>query len=184
VDEPGTHWCRALYEVTSARLILYGRALGLSHAESEDVLQETFMSLLRLGEPPRDPGRYCVRAFRNRALNHRRGWLRRLTRELESRRWFEGGDQGGWGLREQVAVRAMEALPPEQREVVVLRIWHGFTFEAIGEVTGVTGNTAAGRYRYALVRLRAALKGASDGLDECVGARVTCLEAQGPFGPA
>jgi hypothetical protein len=40
-------WCEQLYEDQAAKLILYGRALGLSHAEAEDVLQETFIALLR-----------------------------------------------------------------------------------------------------------------------------------------
>ena len=31
----------------AAELILYGRALGLSHSEAEDVLQETFLALMQ-----------------------------------------------------------------------------------------------------------------------------------------
>ncbi len=44
--EGNDHWCRPLYESKAAGLILYGRALGLSHGEAEDVVQETFVSLL------------------------------------------------------------------------------------------------------------------------------------------
>ena len=40
-------WCEALYQQKAAELMLYGRALGLSHGEAEDVLQETFLALLR-----------------------------------------------------------------------------------------------------------------------------------------
>ena len=75
--------CRALYERKAAELILYGRALGLSHAEAEDVLQETFMALLRLADWPEQPERYCVRAYRNRALNLRRNLWSRVRHELE-----------------------------------------------------------------------------------------------------
>jgi len=65
-----------LYEAKAAELVLYGRALGLSHAEAEDVLQETFICLMKRGEPPLMPEHYCVRSFRNRALNYRRSlWL-------------------------------------------------------------------------------------------------------------
>src|SRR4029450_1547061 len=83
------HWCESLYEAQAAQIILYGRALGLSHSEAEDVLQETFVALLKLDKTPDNPLHYCVRGFRNRALNYRRSLLRRLTRELESTRWFE-----------------------------------------------------------------------------------------------
>src|SRR5215469_14371758 len=83
------HWCGRLFDEQAAQLILYGRALGLTHGESEDVLQETFLALMRLEAPPAKAQHYCVRAFRNRALNHRRSLWRRLTREWESLRWFE-----------------------------------------------------------------------------------------------
>ena len=47
-------WCEALYEAKAAELILYGRALGLSHGEAEDVLQETFLALMQM--PQRSAG--------------------------------------------------------------------------------------------------------------------------------
>ena len=65
--QPG--WCEPLYEAKAAELIVYGRALGLTHGEAEDVLQETFIALFKLRERPSRPEHYCVRAFRNRALN-------------------------------------------------------------------------------------------------------------------
>src|SRR5512141_1765997 len=82
-------WCEALYEAQAAKLVLYGRALGLSHAEAEDVLQETFIALLKVRRPLQKPEWHALRSYRNRALNYRRSLWRRLTRELESRRWFE-----------------------------------------------------------------------------------------------
>jgi RNA polymerase sigma-70 factor (ECF subfamily) len=151
-------------------LVLYGRALGLSHGEAEDVLQDTFLALLRLETAPREPAHYCVRAFRNRALNLRRGLLRRLVRELESAAWFEGS--AAEDPRERAAMEAMVRLPADQREVVVLKIWHGYTFDEIGELTGVSPNTAAGRYRYALERLR----GVGETAPEPIGAGETVVE--------
>ena len=47
-------WRRRLYELKAADLILYGRALGLSHGEAEDVLQETFLALMQMAECPRE----------------------------------------------------------------------------------------------------------------------------------
>src|SRR6185295_2761805 len=96
-------WCQSLYESHAAQIVLYGRALGLSHSESEDVVQETFMALLQRGEAPEQPLHYCLRSFRNRALNYKRGLWRRLTRELESSRWFERAD--GESPQERLATR-------------------------------------------------------------------------------
>src|SRR5690348_3496770 len=89
VSNEDRHWCEALYQSKAADLVLYGRALGLSHCEAEDVLQETFIALMALDSEPRQPIYYCLRSFRNRALNYRRSLWRRLSRELESSRWFE-----------------------------------------------------------------------------------------------
>ena len=179
-EQPG--WCETLYEAKGAELILYGRALGLSHAESEDVLQETFMALMKLAEPPVQPAHYCVRSFRNRALNYRRGLWRRVAREFESHRWFERSSSETH--TERKAMRCLTGLPPEQREVIVLKIWHEQTFEEIGELLVISPHTAAGRYRYGLQKLKSCLKGALYDRDERIGDGIAFVEAAPPFGEA
>ena len=141
----------------AAKLVLYGRALGLSHGESEDLVQDLFVRLLQREEDPDEPIRYCLRAFRNRAFNYRKSLWRRLTREWEAQAWFEvRADE--LDPRETAAMRCLATLPPEQREVVVLKIWHGLTFATIAEMVQLSPNTVAGRYRYGLRRLRRALE--------------------------
>ena len=54
--------------------------------------------------------------------------------------------------------RALEQLPPEQRDVFVLYEESGLTLEEIGRITGVAMETAKSRLRYAVGKLRAALK--------------------------
>ncbi|MFM8468555.1 MAG: RNA polymerase sigma factor [Limisphaerales bacterium] len=150
-------WCRELFEAHAAQLILYGRALGLSHGEAEDVVQEVFLELLRRVEPPEQPERFLVRAFRNRAFNHRRGLWRRLAREFESLTWFETPPDTA--PAERAAMKALARLPAEQREVIVLKLWHQHTFEEIAALVELSPNTVAARYRYGLLKLRTALKG-------------------------
>ena len=174
-------WCEELYAAKAAGLLLYGRALGLSHGEAEDVLHDVFRQLLALGVRPAEPTFYAVRAFRNRALNHRRTLWRRVAREFESVRWFE---RDGDPAAEQAAVRALAGLPAAQREAIVLKLWHGLTFEAIGEATGVSPHTAAGRYRYGLEKLRAQLKGDPHEFLGESGAAAGGLPAPAAFGPA
>jgi RNA polymerase sigma-70 factor (ECF subfamily) len=152
VADREVHWCEELYEAQAAQLILYGRALGLSHGEAEDVVQDTFVALMQLGARPEKPAHYCIRAFRNRALNYRRTLWRRITRELESHRWFEKSI--GETPEERAAMQALAQLPQEQREVIVLKIWHEYTFETIAELLEISPNTAAGRYRYGLQKIR------------------------------
>jgi RNA polymerase sigma-70 factor (ECF subfamily) len=173
-------WCEPLYSAKASELIVYGRALGLSHGEAEDVLQETFVALLKLKERPKQPEHYCVRTFRNRALNYRRGLWRRLTREWESLRWFERAPQES--PTERQAMRALAELPQDQREVIVLKIWHEYTFEEIGTLLDLSPNTAAGRYRYGLQKIRISLKGETYERVERTGNAIAFLGATPPFG--
>lgn len=52
---------------------------------------------------------------------------------------------------------ALEELPAEQREVVLLRLEQDLSLEEIGEVTGVGRETVKSRLRYAMDKLRARL---------------------------
>ena len=53
--------------------------------------------------------------------------------------------------------RALDALPPEQREVLLLRLEQELTLEEIGDITGVGRETVKSRLRYAMDKLRASL---------------------------
>ena len=175
IESEHSDWCERLYETKAAQLILYGRALGLSHGEAEDVLQETFLGLMQLPQPPTQPAHYSLRSFRNRALNHRRSLWRRLTRELESQHWFE--KSAAANPAELAAMRCLAALPVEQREAIVLKIWHRQTFEEIGELLGLSPNTVAGRYRYGLKKIKLHLEEKNYERDELFGETVAFLAA-------
>ena len=56
-------------------------------------------------------------------------------------------------LRERLAA-ALEQLPPEQREVFVMRQLSGLSFREIGVAVGAPENTVKSRMRYALEKLR------------------------------
>lgn len=180
MTEPNSHWCEALYEAKAAEVILYGRALGLSHTEAEDVLQETFVALMQLPERPENPVHYCLRSFRNRAINYRRSLWRRLAREWESLRWFERSD--GETPQEQAAMRCLQSLPQEQREVIVLKVWHRYTFETIAQLLELSPNTVAGRYRYGLQKIRSFLETTDYERVESNREPVALLEPASPFG--
>ena len=53
--------------------------------------------------------------------------------------------------------RALDELPAEQREVVLLRLEQELTLEEIGDVTGVGRETVKSRLRYAMDKLRSRL---------------------------
>jgi RNA polymerase sigma-70 factor (ECF subfamily) len=180
--ETGNDWCERLYHDKAAKLVLYGRALGLSHGEAEDVVQEVFLTLLQTPSPPENAEHYALRSFRNRALNFRRGLWRRVAREFESHRWFEKSPDES--PLERAAMRCLAKLPREQREALVLKIWHGRTFAEIGALLEVSPNTVAARHRYALEKLRAGLKGENHEQSERTGETFAWLDAAASGGAA
>ncbi len=50
--------------------------------------------------------------------------------------------------------KLVDMLPPEQKEVVILRHYFEYSFKEIAEMTDVSINTALGRMRYALINMR------------------------------
>ena len=62
--------------------------------------------------------------------------------------------------------RAIAALPPDQREVFLLREYEGVPFAEIAEMTGAPVPTVKSRMRYALEALRRSLEGLDPGPGE------------------
>jgi RNA polymerase sigma factor (sigma-70 family) len=48
----------------------------------------------------------------------------------------------------------LDQLPPDQREVIILRHFYNFSFKEVAAYTNVSVNTSLGRMRYALINLR------------------------------
>lgn len=154
--EPGDP-VAALYDRFGPALYRTARTL-LRHADlAEDAVQETFVGLVRARVAPSDlenAKAYLFAALRHAAakLLARHGRERSGTDlpDLPAPRPAEGG-------RSAELERALQNLPTDQREVVALKIDGGLTFAEVAACLGVSPNTAASRYRYALEKLRAAL---------------------------
>ena len=48
-------------------------------------------------------------------------------------------------------------LPEDQNKVVMLKVFEKYTFKDIADLLGISANTAASRYRYALINLKKSL---------------------------
>ena len=152
-----------LFDLTAARLMRYAEMLSGRREDAEDALQ---VAMIKLAQHPErlagadQPWAYFVRMVRNETLKlgesrRSRSKLLELLRSWASKPkfWFLPDDD--W--REQVQA-AVKRLPPEQAEVVVLKIWEEMTFAEIAEVLGESLNTTASRYRYALEKLSRSLQ--------------------------
>jgi RNA polymerase sigma factor (sigma-70 family) len=142
-------------------LLLFARQWVRSAADAEDVVQEAFVRFWRRDLSIRNKA-LLYSAVRSAALDLIRRDSRRARREVEASSEAEATiqpqfEQMDHGQRELAA--AMEALPREQREVLVMKIWNELTFAQIAMTLGISQNTAASRYRYALASLKRMLQG-------------------------
>jgi len=143
---------RAVY-----RLLL---AILGSAEDAQDAMSEVFLKAARQDwRRVRNPRAYLLASARHQAIS----MLRRRKRERpvapSDIRFFDAGnlDPEHVALAHRVEA-ALRELPPEQREVVVLKVYEGLTFAEIAAITRARLNTVASRYRYAVERLRRALK--------------------------
>jgi RNA polymerase sigma factor (sigma-70 family) len=121
----------------------------------EDVVQEAFLKLVALRQPPRSVVPFLYRVVRNAALDAGKAARRRQRREsvvARPIRWFVEPEVDG--LDAAAAVAALQRLPDEEREVIVARLWGGLSFEQIAEVSGCSASTAFRRYSAGLDALR------------------------------
>jgi RNA polymerase sigma factor (sigma-70 family) len=131
-----------------------------SAAAAEDITQDAFVGLLR--NPDRfDPARGSLRAF-----------LLGIARNLALKRWraehrFEPLDDGAAGVEMPVDIergevgeivgRAVQALGPLQREVVILAEYEGLTLAEIARAVDTDVGTVKSRLHRARANLRRTL---------------------------
>jgi RNA polymerase sigma-70 factor, ECF subfamily len=154
-----------LYDHHAQALFAFLLNLTRNEQDTRDLLQELFTKLARqpatLGHM-REPRAYLLRLAHNSAVDFFR---RRAAREkyyeqygAERSEVFESSaDPDELAFRMALGC-ALEGLPVEQRAVVHLKLWEDLTFENIAEIAGISVNTAASRYRYALDKLRERLR--------------------------
>jgi RNA polymerase sigma factor (sigma-70 family) len=137
-------------------LLLFARQWVRSPTDAEDIVQEAFVKFWRRNH--RIDNRALLYAtVRSIALDLIRRDSQRARREAEafsdSPQSFE--PQFEWADESQQALAAaIDRLPHEQREVLVMKIWNELTFAEIATALEISNNTAASRYRYALSALK------------------------------
>jgi RNA polymerase sigma-70 factor (ECF subfamily) len=97
-------------------------------------------------------------AVRTAALDLAKAGRRRTGREQRAAdtaptAWWDG-DTLAERERADLVAQAIAALPLEQREPLVLRVWGGLTFAEVARTLDENINTVAARYRSALTKLR------------------------------
>ncbi|HVS71112.1 MAG TPA: sigma-70 family RNA polymerase sigma factor [Phycisphaerae bacterium] len=146
---------RAWYARHARALFLLARHHLSDAHQAEDAVQQGFIHFWKSRRRAADPAAYLFTCVRNAALALRRSARTRRRHEsaLPHPPLFVSPPEGP----DESLHRALAQLPPEQREVLLLKIWSSLTFAQIAAALAIPLNTAASRYRYALDHLHALL---------------------------
>jgi len=128
---------------------------------AEDAIHDAFARLWKLKfQPPGDTVAYVFASVRNAAIDQLR---RRRPACQDSASIYDGksgpqADAMAAETRDLVRI-AIESLPQDQREAVVMKVYGCLTFEQIAKTLGEPLATVASRYRRAMDVLKARLEG-------------------------
>ena len=147
---------REFFASEYSRLCWLGFLLTGSTAEGEELAQEALVRMWwrwRLGRRPADPSRYARRVL----VNRRRSLLRRAATEARSlarARPEEVVVRPAESERSLVLWEAVQALPPRQRAVVVLRYKEDLSEAEVARLLGLPLGTVKSAGHRAMARLR------------------------------
>jgi RNA polymerase sigma factor (sigma-70 family) len=164
-DWPSEHGMNAPTNERPASAALLGRLLdehGASLAlyaaqwtdAADDSVQEALVELARQPVVPEHVVAWLYRVVKHRALNAARGARRRREREARVAESRLAGATRQDALLGATIVDALEQLAEQDREIVVMRIWGGLTFEEVAAALSISTSTAHRTYQLALSRLR------------------------------
>jgi RNA polymerase sigma-70 factor (ECF subfamily) len=137
-------------------LVLFARQWARSPADAEDIVQEAFVRFWRKQYNIANRG-LLYATVRSIGLDLLRRDSRRARRESAAVSEADQSVQPTFEIEDESQrqlVVALNLLPAEQREVLVMKIWSELTFAEIASALEISQNTAASRYRYALAALK------------------------------
>lgn len=155
------------------KIFTYIRRFIRDFAQAEDILQDTLLKVFQSVQAGKysDNGKFLswvMRIAHNVIIDHFRLMKQMNTISTDnyesdlfnSKKYAKGNIEDDLIKREMhYDVRNMvNRLPDDQKEVVILRHYSGFSFKEIAKITNISINTALGRMRYALINLRKMMK--------------------------
>lgn len=160
---------RQIYDRYKTDLLRVAIALTGDIGRSEDAVQDVFLKLAEShGQISIHSSlkKYLIACLVNRVRSlHRRDRRREETGPPSSASRVSRDSPERWAvLNEQMRLigNAMAQLPPEQREVVTLRVDARLRFREIARIQNASVYTIQGRYRYGMEKLRSLLNGKVD----------------------
>ncbi len=135
---------------------------------AEDLFQETFIKIISglRNSQYNEQGKFlpwALRVAHNQVIDHfRKEKLMPMQYDQEEYSVFDVMPSQGRNAADQLIqneklayVRQLiDRLPPDQREIVILRHYAGLSFKEIAKMLNINLNTALGRMHYAVLKMR------------------------------
>ncbi len=151
----------AIYRQHRQGLFTLALAITGDPESAEDAVHEAFVRLWRSkSRPASDAVGYVFAAVRNAAVDQvrRRRPALPATASIFDDSAASPDVAAAQGEQCRILRRALEALPADQREAIVLRVYAGLTFRQMAEALGQPLPTVASRYRRGLESIRETLR--------------------------
>ena len=161
------HWLEDIYR--EHRRGLFGLALSVVReaAAAEDAVHEAFARMVRQRDrPSTDSIAYVYKAVRNAAIDQTRRRQARpdpidtVSTLFAAPKKDDPAAQAELTETQQMLMHAVNNLPNDEREAIVMRSFGGLTFKQIAEATGQPLSTVSSQYQRALGKLRHKLEAA------------------------
>jgi RNA polymerase sigma-70 factor, ECF subfamily len=145
-----------LYDACADRLHHWLAMHTGSSADADDVVQETFVRLVRLRRKLARVENLTAYVFTVARHEVARLQKRRAHEAaiLATKRVYESENATAADEASEAITAALAMLPAEQREIIELKAYGGLTLREIAAITSLPPGTVATRYRTALMRLR------------------------------
>lgn len=150
---------------TNRRAYVFALHLSGNREDAMDILQEAYLRMHRRwseceGEAKAVAWLYTI--VRNLALDRLRRRARRAEAEIQESILSSSADgPERAAAREELSRRLWDAirkLPAEQREILLLRDWHGLNYSEIAQVLGLSLGTVSSRIHHAREKIREAME--------------------------
>ncbi|MCU0718645.1 MAG: sigma-70 family RNA polymerase sigma factor [Pirellula sp.] len=148
-----------LFAELSNALVLYARGWCKN---PEDAVQEAFIDLANCHPEPTSPKAWLYTTTRRKAQNlartesRRRNHLEQMIQQSTADRageyWSEPNTVSGVAASD--VLEGLESLKPDQREMIIAKVWGELTFEELAELMNCSPASAHRRYITALTDLK------------------------------
>jgi RNA polymerase sigma factor (sigma-70 family) len=148
-----------LFDDLSNALVLYARGWCQT---PEDAVQEAFIDLANCTPEPTSPKAWLYTITRRKAQNiaraesRHRNHLEQMIQENAAERageyWSEPNTVSGVAASD--VLEGLDSLNPDQREMIIAKVWGDLTFEELAELMNCSPASAYRRYVAALTDLK------------------------------